>query len=153
MAKMQIKITKHETGFLRTPETIVEIDINCGNWKYWDDMQETTEKTSLTINNIGKSYYLTTPVKDAIGYHDQEAWEENREIIIKGASVRTYDSLLEYLNCRINNAKESCLKNHTFNAVMFEEDFVKSTDNTVVKDIVYTKPVRITVEITKEDGI
>ena len=146
--KMNIKITKLETGFLRTPTEIIDIDICNGNWKYHDDHMETEEKIPLTINTICNSAYLSLPVKDAIGFYDKKEWEENRNIIISGASVRTYDSLLYYLNCRINNAKDSCLDEHTFNCVLFEDNsFTK--DHTVVNDIVYEKESLLEVKIIK----
>lgn len=147
MVKINIKITKLETSFLRTPTEIVDIDICNGNWKYNDDMMENTEKESLTINTVCKSAYLSLPVKDAIGYHDKKAWEENREIKITGATVRTYDSLLDYLNCRINNVKESCLKEHIFHCVLFENNSF-SRDNKATNDIVYEKEALCEVKIT-----
>lgn len=156
MAKINIQITKKETGFLRNnEEKIAEIEINCGNWKYWDNHMECepNEKISLTMNNIYKARYLALPVKDAIADYDLEAYKENREIIITGASVRTYDSLHEYLCHRINNAKESCLKDHEYTAVLFDETFKKHCEDTVVNNIVYEQEGMITVKITKENGI
>lgn len=147
---MNIKITKLETGFLRTPSKIIDIDICCGNWKYWDDHKETTEKQSLTINTICNSTYLSLPVKDAVGMHDENEWKENRKIIIADAFVRTYDSLIDYLNHRINNAKDSCLKEHTFHCVLFEDNCL-SKDQTVVNDITYEKESLLEVKIVKVD--
>lgn len=105
-------------------ENIVEIEICKGNWQYWDDFMETNEKESLTINTFNKAHYLAFPVKDEIKFDlDQEAYENDGEIIYRQKSVRIYDSLLQFLNCRINNVKEDAhiFKEQTFECVLFDE--------------------------------
>ena len=104
-------------------EEIVEIEICNGNWKYWDNYMESTEKESLTINTFNKAHYLAFPVKDEIKFDlDKEAYEKG-EIIYRQKSVRIYDTLLEFLNCRINNVKEDAhiFKEQTFECVIFDD--------------------------------
>lgn len=148
--KLEIKITKIETGFLRTNKEIATIDICNGHWKYNDNMMETDEKISLTLNTIGKAYYLSKPVKDAYPYYDHKLYKETGEIKVKEASVRLYDNLLDFLNCRINNVKDDYKKGTyklldydkkggmTFNCVLFEDDIMLS-ESTVVNDITFKK--------------
>lgn len=105
-------------------EEIVEIEICNGNWKYWDKYMESTEKESLTINTFNKAHYLGFPVKDELHFDfDEETYEETGEIIYRQKSVRTYTTLLEYLNCRINNVKEDAhiFKEQTFECVLFDD--------------------------------
>ena len=143
--KLNIEITKKGTGFFTDDETIVKIDVNNGNWKYWEDSQEGHEKTSLTINNICKSHYIHLPVKDAYGFHDHDLYNETGEIQVKSASVRTYDSLLDYLNYRINNVKEDVksgtwkLLNYDENGRIFNATLFKEVrgNNDVCEDITY----------------
>lgn len=150
--KLNIQITQHKKGIFATEEKIVDIDINNGNWKYWDCLCEGTEKTSLTINNINDANYLHLPVKDAYGYFNHKLWKEERKLELEGASVRTYDTLLSYLNYRINNAKEDYKKwgdaEKSYTAVLFEERFKKTAEDTVVEDIVYEEQGMITVKVT-----
>ena len=149
--KLEIQITQ-KTGTLRNDdEKIVEITVNNGNWKYWDKYTEGTEKQTLTINNIHDAHILNQPVKDAIAYHDQEAWKNNREIIVAGASVRTYDNLLSYLNCRINNVKDR-YKRHGwtkahYTAVLFDEVFKLTKDDTVTANIEFETEGLIEIDI------
>ena len=147
--KMNIQIQK-ETGTYKG-ENIVEIDIKNGNWKYWDNHMETDEKISLTINNICKAFILNQPVKDTYSFHDQKAWKENREIKITSASVREYETLLTYLNYRINNAKEDYKKwgdtEKTYTAVLFDEEFKSSCTKDVTENMIYEIDGLITVKI------
>lgn len=148
--KLEIKITKKETG-IRNDETLAEITVNNGNWKYWENHMETTEKQTLTINNIHDARILNQPVKDAIGIHDQEAWKNDREIKVIDAGVRTYDNLLSYLNCRINNVKD-CYKRHGwteahYTAVLFDEVFKLTKDDTVTANIEFETEGLIEIDI------
>ena len=140
-----------ETGFLRTNEEIVNIDICNGNWKYWDTHSETEEKTSLTINNIYNAHYLNKPVKDVYPFYDYEKAREENILIVTDAMVRTYDTLLGYLNCRINNSKEEYKKygwtERTYNIIMFDESIVRSSDD-VTEGVNYNKGNLIEVKIT-----
>ena len=148
--KMNIQITKIGTG-LRTNEEIVNIDICNGNWKYNDWYMETDEKISLTMNNITEAEYLHYPVKDAYPHYDMEK-ARKYELEVIDASIRSYDSLHKYLVYRINNCKED-YKEHgwterTFNIILFDEKYVKSDEQTVVKDIVYENQGLCEVKIT-----
>ena len=149
--KMNIKITKLETGFLRTPTEIIDIDICNGNWKYNDDHMETEEKISLTINNICKSVYLSAPVKDAYPFHDHEKIIEDNELIVTDSMVRIYDSLIDYLNHRINNVKDDYKKHgwteRDFTIVLFDLSIAKFREDAVT-DIVYEKECLCEVKIT-----
>ena len=148
--KMNIKITKLETGFLRTPREIVDIDICNGNWKYNDDLMETEEKTSLTLNTICKSHYLSQPVKDAYPIYDHDLFKATGEIQVAEAMVRTYDSLLDYLNHRINNVKDDYKKHgwteREFTIVLY--DLTTKLQKDIVKDIVYENNGLCEVKIT-----
>ena len=155
--KMNIQITQKDTEERRNGKELVNIDVCNGNWKYIDDVMETYEKIPLTINTVNKSYYLDAPVKDAFGFHDDKIYNETGEIQIKEASVRTYDSLLSFLNYRLNNVKEEYKKGtykllgyhenggHVFNAVLFEKPCRE--DNDVISDIKYVKESLIEVKI------
>lgn len=122
-------------------ETIVDIDINRGNWKYWDRYFQNREKIKLTINNIHDVTIVNMPVKDAVPIWDMDIWENERELIVKDACIRTYDNLLSYLNCRIDNMKELNKKygrmHENWTAVLFEREIVRNKDNAVVRDIKY----------------
>ena len=153
MAKFNINIEK--ANKYNEFETIVEIDINNGNWKYWDTYMETDEKMSLTINNIGEAYYLTQPVKDAGNFHDHELYEKTGEFKVVGANVNTFNTLTEFINCRLNNVKEDVKSNiynivyakkggRTFNAVLFNEQR-RSKD--IVEDITYSDATQIRMTI------
>ena len=155
--KMNIQITQKGDKMFETDRKIVDIDVCNGNWKYNDDMMETDEKIPLTINTINESYYLDLPVKDVYAFHDNELFAETGEIQIKDASVRTYDSLLSFLNHRLNNIKEDYKKGtyklldydkkggRVFTAVLFEEK--RGQDNDVINDIIYVKKGMIEVKI------
>ena len=132
-------------------ETIADIDIKNGNWKYWDTYMETTEKQTLTINNIQEMNLINQPVKDAIGIHDKELWENERELVISDASVRTYQNLLSYLNYRINNTKEDYKKwgrsYNRYTAVLYDEEFYLTKDEDVVRNITYKAQGLIEIKI------
>lgn len=149
--KLQIEITQNGNE-------IIEIDINNGHWKIWEDTMEETQKQSLTINNLINSHYLSLPVKDVYSIHDHKLWEEKREIQTKEADVRTYDSLIEYLNCRIDNAKDKFKSNICdimgyketgikYTAVLFEEHYKRHSEDLVTDDIKYESTGLIEVKI------
>lgn len=149
--KISIQMTlKHGKRFLE-PQKIAKIDVHNGHWKYWDNMMETDKKESLTLNNISKATYLHQPVKDAISHHDYKNYKENGELVVNDASIRTYNTLLDYIVCRINNTKEAYhdygWKKEKFNCILFEDVYVKSDENTVVKNIEYRKMGLLTVEM------
>ena len=150
--KLNIQITN------QTNEKIIDLDVNCGNWKYNDDYMETDEKISLTMNNIFEAHYLGLPVKDAYGIHDRELWENERKIQVEKAYVRPYETLHKYLCHRINNAKEEFKspvcdimeykeKGITYTAVLFDEIYVKNDDEDIVKPTEYELETMITVKI------
>ena len=149
MAKINIQITK-ETGFMKTHEEIVNIDICNGNWKYNDNLMETTEKISLTINNICKTNYLSQPVKDAYPIYDHDLFKATGEIQVSEAMVRTYDSLIDYLNHRVNNVKDDYKKHgwteRTFTIVLY--DLTTKLQKDMVKDLVYENDGLCEVKIT-----
>ena len=149
--KMNIQITKIKNGFLRNNEEIANIDINCGNWKYWEHTMKTDEKISLTLNNICKTHLLHQPVKDAYPFYDHEKAKENYELIVTDAMVRTYDSLIDYLTHRINNCKDDYKKyswtESDFTIVLFDLSTKKFRDD-IVTDIVYEKEALCEVKIT-----
>lgn len=89
MGKINLKIIAKRTGQRDAYKTLVNIDIKNGNWYYWDIHQKTSTKVPISINTVCKSFYLSLPVKDQIETEDKSI-------------VRTYDSLLEYLNFRLN---------------------------------------------------
>ena len=150
--KLNIQITLKETGIFKTEEKIVEIDICNGNWKYWDRYSEDDTKKTLTLNNIHNAHVIHYPVKDAIPSHDIEAWKQDHEIIVNGASVRRYDNLLSYLQCRVDNAKDSYKKHgwteHYYAAVLFEMESYFTREDTVTKDITYEAEGLIEIKIT-----
>ena len=148
MAKYNIKITK-ETGAVYEKEKIVEIDINNGHWKYWDNFAETEEKTSLTMNNFYDATYLKYPVKDAVIHYNQKELEENRKLVQDDAYVRTYDTLMGYLNCRIHNFKDMRSKEMTLYIVLFEQKFVRSNEDDITGNIVYEQEGLLKVEFKK----
>lgn len=128
---------------------LVNIDIKNGNWKYWDDYMDNNEKETITINNTHDFHYINLPVKDAIPYYDPEALENN-ELKITKAFIRPYDSLLGYLNCRIQNIKETKGKKElTANIIIFDEDF--DNDKDVCEDIIYHKDQMVEVKIKVVD--
>ena len=149
--KMNITLTKIGTGIFETDSKIADITICNGNWRYNDDHIDTDEKVPLTINTIRKSHYLSQPVKDAYPFYDHEALQENNEIKVIDAMVREYDSLLEYLNCRIDNTKEGYCKygwtERTYNIVLFDLSSKKFREN-VTEDIVYEKDALLEVKFT-----
>lgn len=156
--KMNVQIKQIGVGFLETDKEIVNIDVCNGNWKYNDDYMDTDEKIALTINTVNKAHYLHKPVKDVYPIHDHKAYEQNREIIVKDALVRPYDSLLTFLNCRLNNVKEDYKKGtydliyaekggETFKCVLFDDDVHASKDGDVVGEIVFKKEALLEVKI------
>lgn len=157
--KLEIEITQKGKRF-HDDRIIARICICNGNWKYWDDMMEYGTETSLTINTINNSSYLTLPVKDACGIHDFDLYKETGEIQINQAVIRTYDSLLEFLNCRINNIKEDVKDGsyyryyhkkggRTFNAVLFEQERYSSKD--ICEEITFAEESAIEVKIKVVD--
>ena len=151
--KMKIEITKMATGFLRTDKKLAEIEINNGHWRFWENHMECeeTEKIPLTINNIHDAFVLNQPVKDAYGLYNSELWKEERKLVVDSAMVRRYENLLGFLNCRINNAKEDYKKwgdtEKCYTAVLFEEEYYRCSEDTVVSDIRYEKEALIEVKI------
>ena len=149
--KMNIKLTKIGTGFLEDDCEIVNIDITNGHWKYNDDHMETDAKEPLTINSINKAHYLHLPVKDAYPFCDHDLLREKNEYKVVDAMVRTYDTLLSYLNCRIENTKEDYWEHgwteREFTIVLFDLASEKFRED-VTKDVVYEKEALCEVEIT-----
>ena len=147
--KMNIKITKQATGIYTEDEVIIDIYINNGNWRYWENYFENNETQSLTINNICKSNYLSQPVKNAYPIHDHDLLKKTGELQVTGAMVRTYDSLIDYLNHRINHVKEDYKKHgwdeREFTIVLY--DLTTKLQKDIVKDIVYEKEGLCKVEI------
>lgn len=146
--KMNIQITKIGTKFFETDRQIANIDVCNGNWKYNDNLMETEDKVPLTINTIRQAHYLAFPVSDAYPIHNkEEALKGN--LVVEEALVRPYDSLLEYLNCRIANQKEDYKKwgwtERTYNIVMFSES--KSSRKDIVADRVFDKKTLLEVKI------
>lgn len=134
--KMNITITNEMRN-----EEIVEIEISNGNWKYWDDFMDGIEKQSLTINTINKAHYLPFPVKDEIQHYDYDLYRETGELKETYKSFRVYDSLLQYLNCRIGNVKEEqssrfADKEHTFRCAIFDET-TRYNGKTIESEISY----------------
>lgn len=123
-------------------EEIVEIEICRGNWKYWDDFMDAlpSEKESLTLNTINKAHYLHFPVKDEIQHYDYDLYEETGELKETHKSFRTYDSLLSFLNYRINNVKEEPRrwreKINTFRCAIFD-DITRYSDKTIECNMEY----------------
>ena len=139
--KMNIQITKIGTGFLESDKVIADIDICNGNWKYTDNLMESEDKIPLTLNTIRKSHYLDKPVKDAYPFYDHDKLVNDDEIVVTGAMVRTYDNLLDFINCRIKNTKEDHKRHgwteRTFEAILFEKVYVRATEDDVVANISY----------------
>lgn len=157
MAKFNINIEK--ANKYNEFETIVEININNGNWKYWDDYMESDDKISLTINNIGEAYYLTQPVKEAVGMYDIELLKQNKAKVV-GANINTFNTLIEFINYRLNNVKEDVKSNiydivfakkggRTFNAVLLDQPTFTSKD--IVEDITYSDAteIRMTIKLVE----
>lgn len=155
--KMNVQVIAKRTGYTDENTKIVDIDISNGHWKYWDDYMdcEDTEKVSLTINTIGKAYYLNMPVKDIINMHDLKHYEKTGELKVTGTSVRIYDSLLQFLNCRIDNVKEKSktaywkicdINCQEFECFLFSETYNSFDD--LNEDIVYEKDEEIVIKIT-----
>ena len=135
--KMNITITNEMRN-----EEIVEICICNGNWKYWDDYMEAlpSEKQSLTINTINKAYYLHYPVKDEIQHYDYDLYKKTGELKETDKSFRAYESLLSFLNYRIDNVKEDYCKwndkEHTFRCAIFD-DITRYAEKTIESEISY----------------
>lgn len=133
--KMNITITNEMRN-----EEIVEIEICNGNWKYWDDFMDGIEKQSLTINTINKAYYIHFPVKDEIQHYDYDLYKETGELKKTHKTFRTYESLLSFLNYRIDNFKEEYCKwntkEHTFRCVIFD-DITRYSDKTLESEMSY----------------
>ena len=150
MVNLNIQLTEQETGIFGHDRKIVEIDIKNGAWKYWDYHKEDDEKTSLTINNVSKAHYLHYPVKDAYPFYDNDELRNNNKIVVTDAMVRTYDTLLSYLNCRINNMKEENKKygwtEMTKYITLFDDSIVRNSDD-VTADVIYEKSCLVKVEI------
>lgn len=151
--KMNIQITQKTSKYVTwNNEKVVEIDIKNGNWKYWDYHQDTNEKTSLTINNIADAFYLHQPVKDTYTFYNHEAIKNEHKLIIEGVDVRMYETLIEYLNRRINNAKEDYKaygdKEKVYKCVLFEQEFENSRTNDATGNIIYEVEGLLEVKIT-----
>ena len=153
--KMNIQIIAKRTGYTDENTEIVDIDICNGHWKYWDDHMDTDDKVSLTINTIGKAYYLNMPVKDTIDMHDLEHYKETGELKVTGTHVRVYDNLLHFLNCRIDNVKEDAksgywkickINSAEFECTLFESAYSNYNDD-LSADIVYAEDEEVVVKI------
>ena len=135
--KMNITITNEMRN-----EEIVEICICNGNWKYWDDYMEAlpSEKQSLTINTINEAHYLHFPVKDEIQHYDHDLYKKTGELKKTNKSFRVYESLLSFLNYRIDNVKEDYCKwndkEHTFRCAIFD-DVTTYSEKTIESEISY----------------
>lgn len=122
---------KIEVQILKDGNTIVKIDISNGRWRYKDDYMG--EKIPLTINNIVESMYLSLPVKDAYSYYNRKLYEETGEVKVAKASVRKYNTLLEYLNHRVNNVKEM-YKKGTYKLLEYDKEGGKKYHCTIFED-------------------
>ena len=145
---MEIKVT-----ISNQEEKIASAIIKNGRWTYSEKYLE--EPIKLTINNVFQTDLLQMPVRDAYGYIDNTLYKKTGKIQIKKADVRKYHTLLDFLNYRINNVKEEYKSKtydllfkdtgHTFNAVLFEDEYDKSND--ITKEIVNNKIMAIEVNI------
>ena len=156
--KINVKITKKGLGFFESDKEIVDIDICNGAWKYWDCYMETNEKVPITINTITKAHFLHYPVKDAFPHHDMDLYKETGEIKVVDASIRVYENLLSFLNCRIDNVKQDYKKGTyklldydkkggvTFYATLFDYD-IRRSEETVINDIIFENEGLIEVKI------
>ncbi|WP_458454408.1 hypothetical protein [Methanobrevibacter sp.] len=65
------------------------------------------------------------------------------------AYIRTYDTLMGYLNCRINNLKKMNSNKLETNIILFKQSYVKSDENEVTRKIEYEQEELIKVVIEK----
>ena len=105
MAKFEIAILDAEDN-----QVIASATVKNGNWQYVDDYMETDKMESVTINTINKTHYLLNPVKDYIQHYDWDKFHETGDLVETGKSWRIYNTLLEYLNCRIGNLSDYRVK-------------------------------------------
>jgi hypothetical protein len=101
-------------------EELAGATVKNGNWKYNDDYMDSEDLEPITINTIGNTHYLTLPVKDFLPSYDWDKYHESGELVEIGGTWRLYHSFIEYLNCRINNVKDSCINEWEFNCVLMK---------------------------------
>lgn len=140
-------------------EKIVEIDVNNGRWKYWDDYFDNDEKIPLTINTVYESKYLHLPVKIGNAIYDTEVYKEEGKLVMKDAYTICYDSLLSFLNYRIDSIKKD-IKSGFYKSFYEEkggkkifatlfDDYHYENEKTVISDVKYECVGMIKVNIKK----
>ena len=88
-------------------------------------------------------------MKDAYPVYDHDLFKATGEIQVAEALVRTYDSLIDYLNHRVNNVKDDYNKHgwteREFTIVLY--DLSTRLQKDIVKDLVYEKEALLEVKI------
>lgn len=158
--RLEVEITEKKRGNYSPDRTIVKMTCNHGHWKHWDNMMEIedTELVSLTINTLYDSYYLNKPVKDVITHYDHEIWKEKRELVATGKSARFYNTLMDYIHCRVKNFKENKSmwkysddwKTETYTCFLFEDNVIYS-DMKLEDDLIFKYECELEVKISVVD--
>lgn len=102
--KTEIKIVDNDNRELITLENAN------GHWKFNEDHFEDEKMMPLTINTISNSFYLGVPCKDEISHYDMDLYKETGELVETYKTTRLYHTLLDFIICRVNNAKEDFKK-------------------------------------------
>ena len=127
-------------------ETILTATIKNGNWRVWENWQETAEETPLTINTISNFAYVSAPVKFVFPHFEAI----NGELVENGTETRLYDSLIEFLSIIIDWGKDSCRSIRKYKAIIC--DFAgKYSEMTEESDLIYSNDATVTVTIKRED--
>ena len=95
--KIEVKTTEKIDN-----ETIMTATVKNGNWRAWENWQDTTTEQPLTINTLGDFSILHEPTKLITDNYERI----NGEYKANGKEYRLYTSLVDLLSIALNWSKE-----------------------------------------------
>lgn len=127
-------------------ETILTATIKNGNWRAWENWQDTAKETPLTINTIGDFSYVSDPVKFVFPHYEVI----EGELIENGTETRLYTSLMEFLSIVIEWAKDSIRDTREYKIILC--DFAGSYSAIDEgSDLIFSNDITATVTIKREE--
>lgn len=127
-------------------ETILTATVKNGNWRAWENWQDTAEETPLTINTIREFSYVSDPVKFVFPHYEVI----EGELIENGTETRLYSSLIEFLSVAMGWAKDSIRDTREYKAILC--DFAgRYSAITEENNLIFENDATVTVTIKREE--
>ena len=139
------KIEIKEERILHT-ETLLTATVKNGNWRAWENWQDTAKETPLTINTVRDFSYISDPVKFVHPNYEVI----NGELVENGTETRLYTSLMEFLSVAIGWAKDTYGNEREYNIILC--DFAgKYSEITEESNLIFENDANTKVIIKREE--